>query len=155
MYEMITGHVPFDGDSTVTVALKHLNEVIKSPAEEVPDIPYSLECIIMKCTQKLPNKRYMSCEELLQDLKHSLVDPDGDFVVLDGVTKRMPAASQDTGRTTVVMSPDELNRMKNRQNYNDDMMMTMIMMTQKPSMMMITTTAAKTVMMIAVRKMKE
>ena len=120
MYEMITGHVPFDGDSTVTVALKHLNEVIKSPAEEVPDIPYSLECIIMKCTQKLPNKRYMSCEELLQDLKHSLVDPDGDFVVLDGVTKRMPAASQDTGRTTVVMSPDELNRMKNRQNYNDD-----------------------------------
>ena len=66
MYEMITGHVPFDGDSTVTVALKHLNEVIKSPAEEVPDIPYSLECIIMKCTQKLPNKRYMSCEELLQ-----------------------------------------------------------------------------------------
>ena len=120
MYEMITGHVPFDGDSTVTVALKHLNEVIKSPAEEVPDIPYSLECIIMKCTQKLPNKRYMSCEELLQDLKHSLVDPDGDFVVLDGVTKRMPATSQDTGRTTVVMSPDELNRMKNRQNYNDD-----------------------------------
>lgn len=120
MYEMITGHVPFDGDSTVTVALKHLNEVIKSPAEEVPDIPYSLECIIMKCTQKLPNKRYMSCEELLQDLKHSLVDPDGDFVVLDGVTKRMPAASQDTGRTTVVMSQDELNRMKNRQNYNDD-----------------------------------
>ena len=86
MYEMITGHVPFDGDSTVTVALKHLNEVIKSPAEEVPDIPYSLECIIMKCTQKLPNKRYMSCEELLQDLKHSLVDPEGDFVVLDGVT---------------------------------------------------------------------
>ena len=120
MYEMLTGHVPFDGDSTVTVALKHLNEVIKSPAEEVPDIPYSLECIIMKCTQKLPNKRYMSCEELLQDLKHSLVDPDGDFVVLDGVTKRMPAASQDTGRTTVVMSQDELNRMKNRQNYNDD-----------------------------------
>ena len=120
MYEMITGHVPFDGDSTVTVALKHLNEVIKSPAEEVPDIPYSLECIIMKCTQKLPNKRYMSCEELLQDLKHSLVDPDGDFVILDGVTKRMPAASQDTGRTTVVMSQDELNRMKKRQNYNDD-----------------------------------
>ena len=120
MYEMITGHVPFDGDSTVTVALKHLNEVIKSPAEEVPDIPYSLECIIMKCTQKLPNKRYMSCEELLQDLKHSLVDPDGDFVVLDGVTKRMPAASQDPGRTTVVMSQDELNRMKNRQNYDDD-----------------------------------
>ena len=45
MYEMITGHVPFDGDSTVTVALKHLQEEIKSPAEEVPDIPYSLESV--------------------------------------------------------------------------------------------------------------
>ena len=54
MYEMITGHVPFDGDSTVTVALKHLQEEIESPAVEVPDIPYSLECIIMKCTQKNP-----------------------------------------------------------------------------------------------------
>lgn len=82
MYEMITGHVPFDGDSTVTVALKHLQEEIKSPAEEVPDIPYSLECIIMKCTQKNPAMRYQSCDELLQDLKHSLVDPEGDFVVL-------------------------------------------------------------------------
>lgn len=118
MYEMITGHVPFDGDTTVTVALKHLQEEIKSPAEEVPDIPYSLECIIMKCTQKAPNRRYMNCEELLQDLKHSLVDPDGDFVVSDGVTKRMPAASQDTART-VVMSQDELNRLAGR-NYDDD-----------------------------------
>ena len=43
MYEMITGHVPFDGDSTVSVALKHLQEEIVSPSEEVPDIPYSLE----------------------------------------------------------------------------------------------------------------
>ena len=57
MYEMITGHVPFDGDSTVSVALKHLQEEITSPAEEVPNIPYSLECIIMKCTQKNPGRR--------------------------------------------------------------------------------------------------
>ena len=120
LFEMVTGQVPFDGETTVEVAMKHLQQEITPPSELVPDIPYSLECIIMKCTQKLPNKRYMSCEELLQDLKHSLVDPDGDFVVLDGVTKRMPAASQDTGRTTVVMSQDELNRMKNRQNYDDD-----------------------------------
>ena len=70
MYEMITGHVPFDGDSTVSVALKHLQEEIKSPAEEVPDIPYSLECIIMKCTQKNPAMRYQDAAmSLLQDLK--------------------------------------------------------------------------------------
>ena len=109
MYEMITGHVPFDGDSTVTVALKHLNEVIKSPAEEVPDIPYSLECIIMKCTQKLPNKRYMSCEELLQDLKHSLVDPDGDFVKI---------ASAGGDSDTVIMTDKDLDDIRN--GYDDD-----------------------------------
>ena len=98
MYEMITGHVPFDGDSTVTVALKHLQEEIVSPSEEVPDIPYSLECIILKCTQKSPEKRYSSCEELLLDLKRSLVDPDGDFVLAGG------AAAAAGADRTVVMS---------------------------------------------------
>ena len=120
LFEMVTGQVPFDGETTVEVAMKHLQQEITPPSELVPDIPYSLEQIILKCTQKSSERRYASTEALIQDLKHSLVDPDGDFVVLDGVTKRMPAASQDTGRTTVVMSQDELNRMKNRQNYNDD-----------------------------------
>ena len=117
MYEMITGHVPFDGDSTVTVALKHLQEELRSPAEEVPDIPYSLECIIMKCTQKNPNLRYPDCASLLQDLKHSLVDPDGDFVVLGA-----GAPSRDTDQT-VVMSTEELERVQARgydNNYDED-----------------------------------
>ena len=120
LFEMVTGQVPFDGETTVEVAMKHLQQEITPPSELVPDIPYSLEQIILKCTQKSSERRYASTEALIQDLKHSLVDPEGDFVVLDGVTRRMPATSQDTGRTTVVMSPDELNRMKNRQNYNDD-----------------------------------
>ena len=111
MYEMITGHVPFDGDSTVTVALKHLQEEIKSPAEEVPDIPYSLECIIMKCTQKNPAMRYQSCDELLQDLKHSLVDPEGDFVVLGGRRR---------SDRTVVMSPEEVERLQRERGYDED-----------------------------------
>ena len=115
MYEMITGHVPFDGDSTVSVALKHLQEEIKSPAEEVPDIPYSLECIIMKCTQKHPGLRYHDCASLLLDLKRSLVDPEGDFVVLGA------AAGGDTGRT-MVMSTEELEQVqaRGRNDYNDD-----------------------------------
>ena len=54
MYEMVTGHVPFDGESTVTVAIKHLQEEIISPIVEVPDTPKSLEKIILKCTQKSP-----------------------------------------------------------------------------------------------------
>ncbi len=114
MYEMITGHVPFDGDSTVSVALKHLQEEIKSPAEEVPDIPYSLECIIMKCTQKNPGLRYHDCASLLLDLKRSLVDPEGDFVVLG-------AAGGDTDRT-MVMSTAELEQVqgRGRAGYDDD-----------------------------------
>ena len=106
--------MPFDGDSTVSVALKHLQEQITSPAEEVPDLPYSLECIIMKCTQKNPNLRYHDCASLLLDLKRSLVDPDGDFVVLGA------GAPSDTDKT-VVMSTEELEKVQNRQyGRNDD-----------------------------------
>ncbi len=111
MYEMITGHVPFDGDSTVSVAIKHLREEMVSPAEEVPDIPYSLECIIMKCTQKSTARRYQNCQQLINDLKRSLVDPDGDFV---------NAAGYVSGATeTVVMSDEELRRVQ-RQRYPQD-----------------------------------
>lgn len=113
MYEMITGHVPFDGDSTVEVALKHLQEEIKSPAEEVPDLPYSLECIIMKCTQKSPNQRYPDCASLLQDLKRSLVEPEGNFVALAGA-----GIPRDTDRT-VVMSTEELEQVQSRAYGND------------------------------------
>lgn len=110
MYEMITGHVPFDGDSTVAVAIKHLREEIKSPSEEVPDIPYSLECIIMKCTQKNTTMRYQNCQELINDLKRSLVDPNGNFVNIPGHVG---------GDATVVMSEDELRRVQD-QSYDQD-----------------------------------
>lgn len=110
MYEMITGHVPFDGDSTVAVAIKHLREEIKSPSEEVPDIPYSLECIIMKCTQKNTTMRYQNCQELINDLKRSLVDPNGNFVNMPGYVG---------GDATVVMSDEELRRGQD-QSYDQD-----------------------------------
>ena len=112
MYEMITGHVPFDGDSTVTVALKHLQENIISPSEEVPDIPYSLECIIMKCTQKSPDRRYLNCRELINDLKHSLIDPEGSFV-------NMSLYGARTSDETVLMTDSELDKIKHGK-YNTD-----------------------------------
>lgn len=80
MYEMVTGILPFDGESTVSIALKHLQEDIVPPSEHVPEIPYSLEQIIIKCTQKSPDRRYQDVTSLIRDLKHSLQDPDGDFV---------------------------------------------------------------------------
>ena len=110
MYEMVTGHVPFDGDSTVSIAIKQLQEEIVPPSEEV-DIPYSLEQIILKCTQKSPDRRYHNAQELMLDLKRSLVDPEGDFVRING----MP---MDTS-ATVMVTEDELEKIKNS-SYDDD-----------------------------------
>ena len=129
MYEMITGHVPFDGDSTVSVALKHLQEEITSPAEEVPNIPYSLECIIMKCTQKNPGRRYPDCASLLMDLKRSLVEPDGDFVFWEREQERRQTARW-------------LCRQKNWNGFRAVVMMmsTMTMMSTMMTTIMTTTT---------------
>ncbi len=80
MYEMLTGRVPFDGDSTVEVALKHLQEEIISPRDIIPDLPRAIEQIILKCTQKSPDRRYQNMAQLIRDLKESLVNPNGDFV---------------------------------------------------------------------------
>ena len=112
MYEMITGHVPFDGDSTVSVAIKHLQEEIPSPVKEVPEIPYSLECIILKCTQKNAERRYQNCQELILDLKRSLVDPEGDFV---NNPEYIPG-----GDETIMMSDEDKRRIQNRNNYQQD-----------------------------------
>ena len=80
LYEMITGRVPFDGESTVAIALAHIKEPITPPSVYDPMIPVSLEKIIMKCTQKKPEFRYSSADELLEDLKKALMTPDADFV---------------------------------------------------------------------------
>lgn len=80
MYEMLTGHVPFDGDTAVAVAIKHLQEELHGPKEEVPEIPRSTNEIVLKCTQKSPDRRYANMTEVIRDLRESLVNPDGDFV---------------------------------------------------------------------------
>lgn len=110
MYEMITGQLPFDGDSTVSIALKHLQEDITEPSELVEDIPYSLEQIILKCTQKSPERRYSNIGQLEKDLRHSLADPDGDFVVI---------APFDASATKMI-TPEELSRIQKAAEYEDD-----------------------------------
>ena len=82
MYEMVTGVVPFEGDTTVSIAIKHLQEEMEPPSDYTPDLPFSLEQIIFKCTQKSVDRRYPNMEEVIADLKHSLIDPQGDFVKL-------------------------------------------------------------------------
>ena len=108
LYEMVTGQVPFDGDSTVSVAIKHLQEEITAPSELVSDIPYSLEQIILKCTQKNAERRYPNTDELIQDLKRSLVDPDGEFVVIP------PLGNADT----LIITDEELDEIQN--SYDED-----------------------------------
>ena len=85
MYEMVTGRVPFNGDSAVSVALQHLQEEIIRPSAYTPDLPISVEKIILKCTQKSPDRRYATVDDLIADLKKALINPDEDFVVLDMV----------------------------------------------------------------------
>lgn len=80
MYEMVTGRVPFDGDSTVAIAIQHLQEEMVAPSAYAPDLPVSLEKIILKATMKSPDRRYNTISDMLIDLKKALVSPNEDFV---------------------------------------------------------------------------
>lgn len=82
LFEMLTGRVPFNGDTTVAIAIKHIQEELPSPADYNDDIPISVEKIVLKCCQKSPDRRYQSAAELITDLKKSLITPDKDFVSL-------------------------------------------------------------------------
>ena len=80
MYEMVTGRVPFDADTPVSVALKHMQEEPEEPIEVNPKVPTSVNKIIMKALQKDTSLRYQTASEMLVDLKKALKDPEGDFV---------------------------------------------------------------------------
>ena len=98
MYEMVTGRVPFDGDTTVAIAIQHLQEEMVAPSVYAPDLPVSLEKIILKCTQKSQDRRYATMGELLVDLKKALMTPDDDFVRIDsGVSQ---------AKTTIIREED-------------------------------------------------
>lgn len=103
MYEMVTGRVPFDGDTTVAVAIQHLQEEIVPPSAYAPNLPISMEKIILKCTQKNPDRRYESMTALLTDLRKALVSPNEDFVVM------VPATNQDKTR---IIGEDDLKQIK-------------------------------------------
>ena len=80
MYEMVTGRVPFDADTPVSVALKHMQEEPEEPNKVNPHIPMAVDKIIMKALQKDTTLRYQSATEMLIDLRKALKNPDGDFV---------------------------------------------------------------------------
>ena len=113
MFEMLTGRVPFNGETTVAIAIKHIQEEMPSPAEFVPEIPGSVEGIVLKCCQKSPDRRYQNVQELLSDLKQSLLNPDEDFVIqndpdMDGGTRMISDIDMaQIKRRTVYQEPEE------------------------------------------------
>ena len=108
MYEMVTGRVPFDADTPVSVALKHMQEEPEEPIEINPNIPMAVNKIIMKALQKESNLRYQSATEMLEDLKQSLQNPDGDFVE--------ELEYDPTARTQVINTGDYKNKSKETGN---------------------------------------
>lgn len=90
MYEMLTGRVPFDADTPVSVALKHMQEEPKAPIEINEKIPQSVNDIILKAMRKDTNLRYQNATTMLNDLRRALKDPDGDFVDNQDYEEDMP-----------------------------------------------------------------
>lgn len=113
LYEMLAGTVPFEGDSTVTVALAHIQEEAKILDEVDPEIPHSLAKIVMKCMQKKPDMRYMTASALIVDLKRALSEPDGNYVIISDVADDSP---------TIVLEDDEVTHLKKEvpRNVNID-----------------------------------
>ena len=112
MFEMLTGRVPFNGETTVAIAIKHIQEELPPPREFVPEIPVSVEQIVCKCCQKSPDRRYQSMEELIADLKQSLINPDEDFVkVID----------PDEEASTRMITDKDMAQIKRQSNKRDSM----------------------------------
>ncbi len=83
MYEMVTGRLPFDGDSPVAVALKHIQEIPPEPRKFLPSLPYGVNEIIIKAVQKEQSLRYQSATAMIVDLNKVLVRPQGGFIGQD------------------------------------------------------------------------
>jgi len=112
MFEMLTGRVPFNGETTVAIAIKHIQEPMPSPREYIPEIPISVEQIVFKCTQKSPDRRYQSMPEVVADLKQSLMHPDEDFVKM---------ADPDEEAATRMISEQDMQQIKKQSKKRDSM----------------------------------
>lgn len=136
MFEMLTGRVPYNGDTTVSIAIKHIQDPMPSLRDFVPEIPVSVENIVMKCTQKSPDRRYQSMGDMIKDLKHSLINPDAVIAQVDtaddaGKTKIVPPTSniQSNAVNTQAASPEPMpavldtvweDRVPRREAYADE-----------------------------------
>ena len=110
LFEMLTGRVPFNGETTVAIAIKHIQEPLPSPREFVSEIPISVEQIVFKCCQKSPDRRYQTIAELIEDLKKSLTNPDEDFVKM---------VDPDEEASTRTITDSEMSQIKRQSKQHD------------------------------------
>lgn len=103
LYEMCAGRVPFDGETTVSVALMHIQNELVPPSVYNPAIPVGVESIILKCAQKRMDKRYQSATELIADLKRALITPYENFVTMPEDVDASP---------TVMFTPNEISQIQ-------------------------------------------
>lgn len=116
LFEMLTGRVPFNGETTVAIAIKHIQEELPSPREFVSEIPVCVEQIVFKCCQKSPDRRYQTMGELIDDLKKALITPDETFVKV---------VDPDEEASTKYISDSEMAQIKKqseRREYMEDTM---------------------------------
>lgn len=92
LYEMLTGHVPFDGETAVSVAMMHLMETPK-PVSQEAHVCRALELIVQKALEKEPRARYQSADGMIRDLRRALRHPDGEFMTQKTAQSRKRAAS--------------------------------------------------------------
>ena len=112
LYEMLIGKVPFEGDNAVSVALLHIQGETTPLRQLDPTIPPSLDKIVQKCMQKKPERRYLSVSELIQDLKRSLANPNGEFV------KMAPVGVTDS--PTINLTPEQVGEIREASGYPSD-----------------------------------
>ncbi len=93
LFEMLTGRVPFNGETAVAIAIMQIQNEMPSPRKYVPEIPVSVEHIVLKCCQKSPDRRYQNMGELVEDLKKSLISPDENFVKIDSIESKSATRS--------------------------------------------------------------
>ena len=120
LYEMVTGRVPFDADTPVSVALKHMQETPIEPIKINPAVPSAVNDIIMKAMQKDVNLRYANATEMLRDLSMALKKPDGNFVIMnsfengDFPTQRIPILNNMDIEEQIKEKDKEINSRSNK-----------------------------------------
>jgi serine/threonine protein kinase len=119
MYELLTGKLPYKGDNAVEIALKHLKEPLPSIRDEVPDIPQSLENIIIRATAKNPKNRYADAREMHEDLKTCLDDSRAHEMK---ITLKYPETDYDDAKALKIVKPTikEDNKVTKKKEKKDE-----------------------------------